>query len=269
VWLFFMIGKPLSRRHPLRIRLRLFQISLVLIVLLGVVDVVLLGIRALDRPGIPVAGELLYADGFQYEGFGRLWHTYPGQDSAEIANGALLITINASGEGSFSDLDRNFSDLDLQVDARWVSSESDADQVVVLFRYQDPVNYYAYKLRSDGAYRVERVKDKEVDVISQWQITPLMSTAVGASNQMRVVAKNDTFTFYLNGQQLPLCLKGSDKQSTWTGPRTGKCLSDGGQTRSSASDSTYRYGKIALGAVADAAGLRITFDNVLILGPKA
>ncbi len=266
-----MIGKRLSRRkRNFRImRFRLWYIFPVFIIGLLAVNLAVGAIRALDRPPLPTPGELLFADSFENAAYTRLWDTYPGQESAAIADGQLVIGIDSESGGVFSSLARAFSDFDVQVDARWLESKTEADEVALLFRYQDLSNYYAFKLRSDGAYYVERAKDKTIEVLSQWQISPLTATAIGALNQMRVVARGPTFSFYLNGERLPLCLKGSDAKSTWTGLRTGKCQSDGGQTRDSLTDSAFAFGKIAVGAKANAAGLRVGFDNVLIVGPSA
>lgn len=235
------------------------------ILILAAVNLALYILRASDRPASPTPGELVYTTTF--DAFNEQWAQFPGQITAEIANGQLTITNDSNGGGAYSDLERSFSDFDLRVDVTWVDSHSQADQIGVLFRYQDRDNYYVFKIRSDGAYRVEMLKDGQLDPVSQWQISPHIYTALNTVNQLRVVGKGQTFTFYANDRQLPLCLKGNDRRSTWTSLTSGECLSNNRQISESYNDISFAFGRIALGAVADQPGLKVTFDNVLVLGP--
>lgn len=138
-----------------------------------------------------------------------------------------------------------------------------------MFRYQDVNNFYAFKLRGDGAYRVERFQNGTLDVLSEWQIASQALSGLGAFNRLRVVAQSDQLRFFVNDQPVLLCPKGADRRSTWNGLRSGACLSNNRQTAEALVDSAFKTGKIALGAVAGqgATGFRVAFDNVIVRAP--
>jgi hypothetical protein len=260
-----MIGQRISRRRRPFWRL-LFILLAVLIIVLALVNLGVYVFRALDQPPQPAPGELVYATTF--DAFNDLWAQFPGQVSAQIADGELVIASDGIGQGAYSDLERTFGDFDLRVDVTWGDSRSRDDVIVVLFRSQNADNHYAFKIRSDGAYSVEHNKDGKPEVVSAAHLSPHIYTDIGSLNQVRIVAKGATFTFFLNDVQLPLCLKGSDRRSTWTSADSGKCLSNGGQTSQQYTDSAFAFGRIALGAISAEPGLKIAFDNVLIYGPQ-
>ncbi|MCC7206133.1 MAG: hypothetical protein IT323_02430, partial [Anaerolineae bacterium] len=244
----------------------LVRLLLIVIALLALVNVGLLVVPRLQQPATPVPGELIYVTTF--DGFNDQWTQERGQTRTEVGGGALLISSDSPNEGIFSALDRDLGDFDLTVDARWQAVPDDYGQVAVIFRSVDRDNFYAFKLRADGAYRVEAVRDGAPDTLSEWQITPVVRTGEGAMNRIRIVGKAFIFTFYVNGEQLALCLRGQDRKSTWTGPRTGQCMSDNGRTRLEMADNAFARGRIALGAVASEPGTQVVFDNVVIAGPR-
>jgi hypothetical protein len=239
-----------------------------IIVLLGVFNLIVLLIQALDKPGTPFPGQLLYVTTF--DTYNQQWSMSQGQMRTEITNGALHVISDSVNDGLYSALDRVLNDFDLRVDAQWLKAQSDDTQIGVIFRYQDRKNYYVFRIRGDGAYRVELVNDGNVVVLSEWQVSPNIKTALNQVNHLRVVGNSFQFTFYVDNQLLPLCLKGQDKKSTWTGLRTGKCASDNKQTREILVDMTLSQGQVALGAVSgfSDAGVEAAFDNVLIMGPQ-
>lgn len=268
-----VIGQPLPRRrerHPYNV---LVVALLGVIALLIVANLVLLLIRALDRPGKPAAGALIYATDFAAENASNAeWTQESGQSSSAIDGGALLITIDDINS-LFSVLKRDFTDTDVRANITLTGATSDYDEYGLLYRFRDASHYYMFKLRSDGAYRVEAVNQDEagrtdVNVLSEWQISTAVRIGLKATNQLRVIASGDTFEFYVNGALLPLCPKGTDRRSTWNDLTSGRCLSNGGQTSITLRDTTFTEGRIGVGAVADSVGLRVAFDNVVVYGPN-
>lgn len=260
-----MIGRTLNRERRTLWGL-VVRALLSIIVLLGLVNAALLVIPRLQLPATPFPGELIYVTTF--DAFNEHWSQERGQTRTEIAEGALLVSSDAFNEGIFSALDRDLGDFDLTVEARWQAVPDDYGQIAVIFRSVDAANFYALKLEADGAYKVEAVRGGAPDTLSEWQITPSIHTGEGATNRIRIVGKAFVFSFYVNGELLPLCLRGQDRKSTWTGRRTGQCLSDNGRTRSELADDAFGRGRIALGAVSREPGIQVTFDNVLIAGPR-
>jgi hypothetical protein len=260
-----MIGHTLNhdRRTAWGLIVRLL---LIVIVLLGLVNAALLVIPRLQQPPQPFPGELIYVTTF--DAFNDQWTQEPGVSRTEIDGGVLLVSSDEPSEGIFSALDRDLGDFDLTVDARWQVVPDEYGEIAVIFRSVDRANFYALKLRADGAYRVEGVRDGALDILSEWQVSPIIRTGDGATNRIRIVGKAFIFSFYVNDELLPLCLRGQDRRSTWTGPRTGECMSDNGRTRPEMADDTFARGRIALGAVAIAPGIQVVFDNVIIAGPR-
>ncbi len=243
---------------------RFLVLLLILIVLLGLSNLAILGIKALDRPARPAAGELLYASTF--DAFNEEWSRFSGQMSAQLADGSLLISINARNDGAFSVLNHDFTDFDARIDAKRITANDEYNELGMLFRYRDPDNYYMFKIRGDGFYRIERRKDKQVEVLSEWHASPAILIGLNTVNQLRVVGKGDHFQFFVNDQPLILCPNGPGKQkSTWSGDQ---CLSNNKQTSPELVDTTFDYGKIGAGVRVDMPGIQVAFDNVLVYGPQ-
>jgi hypothetical protein len=259
-----VIGQPLPRRRRSRWWLTLLLILFIVIVVLLLTNGVLALLRRGDAPAKPDPGALIYATTFE-DGTTN-WQQEPGQASTQIKDGMLLVAIDEV-RSIYSLLDYDFSDVDARVNVTTLAATSEYDQFGLMFRFKDTSNYYMFKLRGDGAYRVELFKEGTLDVISDWQIVAAVRTGIGAVNQLRVVAQGETFTFSVNDKPLSLCLKGSDRRATWNGIRSGQCLSNGGEISTSFTDSSIAWGKIGLGVLADSPGVRVAFDNVLVYGP--
>ncbi|MFN7210137.1 MAG: family 16 glycoside hydrolase [Aggregatilineales bacterium] len=271
-----------EQTSPSRARFRLWRtLSLALIgalAALGALNLVLLALINADQPLSAPSGTLLYVSTFDDDpdtdaddSFNAQWAQYKGQDSASIADGILYLSIGSAG-GVFSDLDYPFADLDVEVLSGWQEGDSEvieAAEISLMFRYQDVNNFYAFKLRGDGAYRVERFQSGTLNVLSEWQIAPQALSGLGAFNRLRVMAQGDQLRFFVNDQPVLLCPKGADRRSTWNGLRSGACLSNNRQTAEALIDSAFKTGKIALGAVAGqgATGFRVAFDNVIVRAP--
>ncbi|HRE47340.1 MAG TPA: hypothetical protein PLD47_06395 [Aggregatilineales bacterium] len=237
------------------------------IFVLGLLNLGLVALRAADSaPDYPPRA-LIYVTTF--DAFNEHWSTFPGQIRAEISDGVLVITSDSSNAGAFSLLNQQIRDFDLTVQTEWRTISSPADQIGVLFRYQNADNYYTFKIRSDGAYLVGMKAQGEDEIpLSQWQINPAIHTEPNATNLIQIIARRYTFEFYVNGIQLPVCPKGNDRRSTWRSLTSGECLSNGGRTRDQLAEATFEEGKIGVGMVAGDLGASVGFDNVIILGAR-
>jgi hypothetical protein len=177
----------------------------------------------------------------------------------------LRIHINAPNDGAYSVLNYNFADFDVRVNAKRTASVDPYDEIGILFRYHNPDNYYIFKIRGDGFYRVERRKEGQTEVLSEWHAAPEVLQGLKATNRLRVIGQGDTFKFYVNEKALILCPNGPAKQkSTWSGEN---CLSNNTQTSVLIQDATFRSGKIGIGVRVDTAGTEVVFDNVVLTAP--
>lgn len=268
-------GAPHKRRRFWR---AIYLILIVIVAVLAASNGVLTLIVRADVPPIPEAGALLYATTFDDDPetadddyLNRQWTLAQGQDNVTIDGGVMFVVIGSAG-GIFAPLNMAFSDFRAEAITSWVSGDAEvipAAETALLFRYQDTSNFYAFKLRGDGAYRVERVKDGALEVLSEWQIAPSALSGVGGDNRLTVIAQGSDLRFLINDQPLLMCPKGDDRRSTWNGLRSGECVSNGGNTAESLTDAAFRYGQLALGAVAGlgASNFQIAFDNVIVTAP--
>jgi hypothetical protein len=273
--------------NPLFVRLRTIGIGLWLVVMialggaLGVLTDWLYEIRVAK----PQPGQLLYAT--SYDAFNDEWDLYPGRDSAQIvragaltANGAdspvtplagdVLVIKYGSGLSDqvvWSTLNRKFSDFDLRVTTELVDGPVDQNQYGVIFRYRDPQNFYVFRITSDGYYLLAKVENGIQDKVSDWGQMDAIRQGSATPNEVRVVARSDEFRFFVNGQPVPLCLKGENRFSMWQAP--GVCV-QGGELTTVYQDLTFRQGRIALTAgTIDGSDIEVAFDDLIIVGPEA
>jgi hypothetical protein len=273
--------------HPALRRMQTGAIGLWLLVVLGLG--IVLGVLTDWVYELPVSrpepGKMLYATTF--DSFNNEWDTYEGRDSALVVP-ADALELGEAGESLplagdllvigheapitfelvFSTLDRKFNDFDLRVTTQQVSGPED-NQYGVLFRYRDLENYYAFLISGDGYYALVKMKDGVLEFVSNWGLTDITRQGV-ASNEIRVVALQDTFQFWVNGQLMPLCLRGENLTSMWDesqGP--GACMTD--ELAYVYQDDDFEQGRIALAAGSSAdlsSAIVVGFDDLLIVGPQ-
>lgn len=274
------LGNLLLRRIR---RLSIFAWAVVIIALAVVLGILTDWIFELPVPE-PEPGELLYVTSF--ERFNDEWDVFPGRDSAQVVDVGDLITelamspvpaldrkvlvINygagVSDEIIWSTLNRKFRDFDLRVTARLIQGPIDQNQFGVIFRYRDPDNFYIFRITADGYYSLVKVRSGVQERISDWGVSDAILQG-DAPNEVRVVARDDRFKFYVNGMALPLCMKGENETSMWAnweGP--GVCFTD--EPRFEYVDGEFRQGRIALAAgTIDGSDVTVAFDDLVLVGP--
>jgi hypothetical protein len=257
---------PAPAAQPRRRRSWFLWLVIILVVLIGILIIVNLGLRGLvqlDHPSQNPSGTLLYASSF--DNAGDEWSQYQGQTSAKIENGSLHISIDAVNSGVFSVLSYDFGDFDARINASRVTANDQYNELGLLFRYRDPQNYYVLLIRGDGAYKVERNKDGQVTVLSEYHASPAVLPGLGVVNQLRVVGQGSHFKFYVNDQQLTLCPNGpGTAKSTWSGDQ---CMSNNGKTATELVDDSFDDGQIGAGVRVADPGIDVAFDNVTVYAP--
>lgn len=234
----------------------------------------------------PEPGALLYATTF--DAAGGEWDTYQGRDAAQIVPVAeldpqavaaspgalegqvLLVTYGSpySSEGVFSALDRTYRDFDLRVTAQMIAGPLD-NQYGVIFRYRDPDNYYGFLVGGDienvGWYALVKVQGGVLEWVSNWGTSEHVH-AGNRANEIRVVAVDDTFQFFVNGHLMPLCFKGENATSMWV---DGACFTD--DVATTYQDAEFTQGQVALMAghsIDVSTPVVVAFDDVVIVGPE-
>lgn len=229
------------------------------------------------------AGSLLYAASFDGgpesssgDGFNGEWNQYAGRLSTAIEDGQMRVSIGEADSGAYSIAAPYFGDFDLRVAAEAIDGPVDNGYGVV-FRLQnkdntsfDDDNYYLFLISSDGWYQVSRVVDGQPQVLSDWIESSAIRQGLNAVNDLRVIARDTQFHFYINEENIPLCLSTGDTpigQAIYNA-ETGEC--SGGEVALVLTDSAIPNGQIGVTAQATSdAGVVAAFDNLLVYAPEA
>lgn len=193
-------------------------------------------------------------------------------------SGSLIVTVSSlSDEGSWLAMNFGFEDYVIDVDATKIAGPDD-QSAIILFRVQDKNNYYRFDLNFDGYYSLSKAVAGELKELSQFNKTEAI-TVGSVTNHVQIWAVGDVFRFFVNGTQLPMCVSTDPAvQPIWdTSTTPTGCV--GGQVVQEWTDSTFKQGKIGLGAQGlvgvDAEGnltnadATIGFDNLIIKTPAA
>jgi hypothetical protein len=212
------------------------------------------------------AGDLLYVTTF--DDFNQDWTQYEGRLSSEATDGVLRISVDEPVAGPYSVAAPHVGDFDMRVQARAVEGPEN-NGFGIVFREQDPDNFYYFEISSDGYYQVSRMLNGESRELSTWIETPYVNRGIDAVNTLRVVGRGGRFQFYVNGQQLLLCIPSDPNAvSTWNFLQA-VCV-DGSMLDTLADDHfpTGRLGVVATTIVGSDTGVVVDFDNVLVYAPE-
>ncbi len=243
-------------------------------------------------------GELLYAAAFT--GFHDEWQLYAGQQSAAIVDERLELRVNAAGTAAWSLARPAFAEFDLRVSAKALEGPVDnafglvfgargaaglaCDLPAVIFCGIEELlplagaalrqagdsspsqSYFAFLISSDGYYSLWKITDAESEALSAWIASPRIRQGLGAENALRATARAGRYQFFVNGEQLALCLpEDPGAASTYA---AGECV--GGSMRDSYIDDSMSSGRIGFIAQATASGgggVAAAFDNLIVFSP--
>jgi len=247
--------------------LRQFIIFLVLII-------VLVAVYQLSRLAgewhyvVPVEpGELIYTETF--DDSGADWTLYDSNTSstASAVNGVLRLSVGESQTLFWSQANPYFGDFDFTVEARPAESPPTGAVYGVIFRQIDSLNFYAFFISSDGLYKIIRVNDGFRRTISNWHAVPVINQGENVVNRLRVIGYEDTFQFFINDEQVELCIPDSpDGESTPLAD--GEC--EGGTWQTTLVDDTNAFGQIGVVIQAEPdPDAVVDFDNIVVYGPQS
>ena len=252
-------------------------------------------------------GELIYLSTF--DDFNDEWDLVDdSRVSTDImpleGNNALFLSIpstsDSGGAGPFTSLDRTLRNFDLRVTTTQLEDNPSYSTVYGIqfgFRSLDEP-FFQLQLAGNGDYRLMKILPGDADdiTISTWNHTTdtlkycdeektdtaatlirpgcanPINTMYDRQNEVRVVVRDQTFAFYINGERLPLCLKGTRGNSMWIYSDDGATCVEGNVFTYTYTDDDYRQGEIGFFAIPDRfSDLDVTvefaFDNVVIVGP--
>ncbi len=246
------------------------------------------------------AGELLYAAAFS--GFADEWDLYVGQQSAQIVDEQLELSVGAPQTAAWSAARPQFADFDLRVQAVARAGPLDnafglvfhlqndepaaCDMPAVLLcgledllplagaairqalGLQGSTDYFAFLVSSDGYYSLWRAEANRTKLLSAWIASDDIRQGLGATNTIRVIATGSRYQFYVNGVAHDLCL--ADDPGASSTYAAGECI-DGSMRDSYLAEAgaVGRLGLIAQSTASGGSGLVVRFDNLLVFSPTA
>ena len=160
-----------------------------------------------------VTDDALFRDGFDDE-VACGWVEYGGNDSAEIENGVMTISVGTSGVMAWSNPQRSFQDVEISALSTQVSGPNN-NAYGLICRYVDDENFYAFLISGDGFYAIGKYQTGVSQVQYLTGEDPyyfVASDAINtgaASNQLRVRCVGNTLSFYVNGTLLAEVVDGT------------------------------------------------------------
>lgn len=292
------------QKQPSFARRWIFRLTLlvILLALLVAVNAVYASIADTEIIREGESGDLLYVSAF--DGFLDEWDLYEGQQYTQIIDDALQIGVTTPGTDAWSTAIHTFADFDVTLTAQAVEGPID-NGFGIIFRFQSgneatcdlPMvilcgiadlsqwtnavirqlvdvrsgaqsnHYYTFLISSDGYYSVWKVENGVEEKLSAWIASPLINQDLDAENTIRVVGRGSQFQFFINGEQVNLCIPDNpDAVSTYSG---GECIE--GTMKGVLSDDSIPNGQ--LGAIARAtltggSGVVVQFDNLKVFSPS-
>jgi hypothetical protein len=144
---------------------------------------------------------ILFSDDFSKtpSGWG-LWNNEGGL--VEYVEGGLRVRVDDTYFDFWSVAGKNFSDVQIEVDAVKRAGPEDNDFGVVC-RYQDRENFYMLVTSSDGYFGIAKVKEGEYSMIGSEQLQYSSVIQPGqALNHLRADCVGNTLRLYANGSLL-------------------------------------------------------------------
>lgn len=223
-------------------------------------------------------GELIYATSF--DGDMSDWTQEEGTRlSTGVVDGAMQIAVTTPGSGIFSVIDPYMRNFDLSVAAKAVDGPEDNGYGVVfrqrqvttysllgLFQKQSRNDYYIFLISSDGYYQVKRIYDGSEKIVSNWNRSDAINQGVGAENLIRIVAYEDQFRFFINGEQVQLCIP-DDPAGESTPLSSGECR--GGSWQDTLTDALIPDGRLGVTVqvgLTQPTGVVVEFDDFVVYG---
>ena len=161
--------------------------------------------------------------------------------STTIVPEQLIIEINSPELVQYAKLkEPRFSDFVLEVDGR-ILSGSPQSSYGVLFRMQNPGQFYRFEITGDGTFTLERHDSNGTRTLffGDWRDSPAISQGLNTNNHLRIDANGAEIILSVNEVEL-----------------------------AKVSDETYLEGNIALDAgTFTYSPLQVAFDNLIIFPP--
>jgi hypothetical protein len=145
-------------------------------------------------------GELIFEETFDAAG---LWAVGDAGDSnVSVSGGVMSYTQKTPGSFSLRIIGKQGEDFHAEVNTALANRCASGDRYGLMFRVQDPNNYYAFVIDCDGQYRFLRYVSGAATPVLDWTATPAIERGTRSANTLAVTAQGETFQFAINGSPL-------------------------------------------------------------------
>jgi len=179
---------------------------------IAVLGLALAGLLTLSGPALACAGtEIIFEDKFEDEAGG-----WSHKDTVEVKDGSFVFKLPADDMQSNLNVTFTVEDADICTEAVWPAG---GDQPVLgaglLFWGEGNRTYYQFGILNNGRFWIARKQDGSwLGTIAANVDSPAIKKSPGASNTLRVLAKGNKLTFYINGTKVRE-LRGQAPKGGW------------------------------------------------------
>lgn len=152
------------------------------------------------EPGADGSDEPTYQETFEQEPEGWAPLEAEGLNYA-VDDGQLSIAINRDNALGWMVLPVAPDDYYVEVDTLFRGDVAEAEYGI-LFRYQDPQNFYIFAVNNNGYYSVWRLVDNSWEALYDWEQTGLLNVGDEAENRLGLLVQEDVFTVSINDNEL-------------------------------------------------------------------
>jgi len=148
---------------------------------------------------VPV-GELIFRDTFDSAGPWSVGET--DSSNVSVAGGVMTFTQKTTGSFSIRIVGKQGDNFYAEVSGALADRCASGDRYGLMFRVQNPSNYYAFQIDCDGRYRLMRYVDDAATAIVDWTPSSAIQRGKQSANTLAVTAQGDSFLLAINGTPL-------------------------------------------------------------------
>ena len=124
--------------------------------------------------------------------------SWTGDGSATLTDNGYQLHLLQPNQRAWATAGQQVADFDLELNTRSLLSSEDVGYGL-LYRYQNPANYYLFTVGGDGYYTIAVVQDSALTPLRVWQQWPHVRRGA-AANRLRVRCEGEVCHFFINGE---------------------------------------------------------------------
>jgi hypothetical protein len=145
-------------------------------------------------------GDLIFEDEFDSPGLWSLGET--DESNLTVNGGVMTFTQKKAGSFSFRITGKQGDNFHAEVSAALADRCNSGDRYGLMFRVQDPSNYYLFQIDCEARYRFVRYVADASTVLVDWTESEAIERGEQSANTLGVTAKDGIFLLSVNDQPL-------------------------------------------------------------------